>query len=145
MASQLGSASGTWKKMGAFLGSSIMLALGYCDPGNWATDVSAGSQFGFRHLFIILLSSLIAIYLQTLCLRIGIVTGKDLAAGCRERYSKPAGFLLWVSAEIAIAATDMAEVIGSAVALKLLFGLPTIAGVWVSYKANASPLRAIIN
>lgn len=109
-----------------------MIALSNCDPGNWATDISAGSQFGFSHLFIILLSSLIAIYLQTLCLRIGIVSGRDLAAGCRERYSKPVGFLLWVSAEIAIAATDMAEVIGSAIALKLLFGLPTVAGVWVT-------------
>ena len=127
-----GSSIGTWKKMGVYLGSSIMLALGYADPGNWASDIAAGSQFGFRHLFIVLLSSLIAIFLQTLCLRIGIVTGIDLAAGCRERYSRPVSFLLWISAEIAIAATDMAEVIGSAVALKLLFGLPTIAGVWVT-------------
>ena len=117
---------------GAFLGSSLMVCVGYFDPGNWATDIGAGSAFGYAHLSVVALSSLVAIFLQILCARLGIVAGVDLARACRERYPRRVTVALWLSAELAIAATDMAEVIGSAVALKLLFGLPTVWGVWVT-------------
>src|SRR5678810_10182 len=99
------------------------------DPGNWATDLAGGSQFGYTLLSVILLSNLMAILLQALCARLGIVTGRDLAQACRDHYSRPVSFLLWVLCEVAICACDLAEVIGSAIALNLLFGLPLIWGV----------------
>src|SRR5438270_13073753 len=99
------------------------------DPGNWATDLAGGSAFGYTLLSVILLSSLMAILLQSLCARLGIVTGRDLAQACRDHYSKPTAIGLWVLCEIAICACDLAEVIGSAIALNLLFGIPLVWGV----------------
>ncbi len=105
------------------------MAVGYMDPGNWATDIAGGSQFGYKLLSVILISNLFAILLQHLSLKLGIATGRDLAQACRDSYSRPVSLLLWALAEIAIAATDLAEVIGSAIALNLLFGLPLPVGV----------------
>jgi len=105
------------------------VAVGYMDPGNWATDLAGGARFGYTLLSVILLSNLMAILLQSLALKLGIVTGRDLAQACRDHYSKPVSFALWVGCEIAIAACDLAEVIGSAIALNLLFGIPLLWGV----------------
>jgi manganese transport protein len=121
--------TGFWKKMLAFAGPGCLVAVGYMDPGNWATDLAGGSAFGYTLLSVILLSNLMAILLQSLCARLGIVTGRDLAQACRDHYSRPVAVVLWVLCEIAICACDLAEVIGSAVALNLLFGLPLIWGV----------------
>ena len=120
---------GFWPKMLAFSGPGFLVAVGYMDPGNWATDLAGGSQFGYTLLSVILLSNLMAILLQALCARLGIVTGRDLAQACRDHYSPPVSFVLWVLCEVAICACDLAEVIGSAIALNLLFGLPMIWGV----------------
>jgi manganese transport protein len=116
----------------AFTGPGLLVAVGYMDPGNWATDLAGGAQFGYTLLFVITLSNLMAIVLQALALRLGIATGRDLAQTCRDEYSKPVGFVLWILAEIAISATDLAEVVGSAVALQMLFGLPLIVGVLIT-------------
>src|SRR6476661_6817415 len=118
-----------WRKMLAFAGPGLMVSVGYMDPGNWATDLAGGAQFGYLLLSVILISNLVAILLQHLALKLGIVTGRDLAQACRDHYSRPVSFALWVLCEIAIAACDLAEVIGSAIALNLLFGLPLLAGV----------------
>lgn len=120
---------GFWKKMAAFTGPGLMVAVGYIDPGNWATDIEGGSRFGYTLLSVILISNLFAMLLQHLSLKLGIATGRDLAQACRDYYSRPVSFVLWVLSEIAIAATDLAEVIGSAIALNLLFGLPLPIGV----------------
>lgn len=116
----------------AFTGPGYMVAVGYMDPGNWATDIAGGSQFGYLLLSVILLSSLMAILLQALAARLGIVTGLDLAQACREHYSRPVCFMLYLACELAIVACDLAEVIGTAIALNLLFGLPMLWGVIVS-------------
>src|SRR5947207_4593783 len=121
-----------WKKMLAFSGPGYLVAVGYMDPGNWATDLAGGSAFGYTLLSVILLSNLMAILLQSLSARLGIVTGRDLAQACRDHYSKPVSFTLWVLCELAICACDLAEVIGSAIALNLLFKLPLILGVCVT-------------
>jgi manganese transport protein len=113
----------------AFAGPGYLVAVGYMDPGNWATDLGGGSKFGYTLLSVVLLSSLMAIFLQALSARLGIATGRDLAQACREHYSPRVRIALWVLCEVAIAACDLAEVLGSAVALKLLFGLPLLAGV----------------
>lgn len=113
----------------AFAGPGYLVAVGYMDPGNWATDLAGGSQFGYTLLSVILLSNLMAILLQGLSAKLGIVTGRDLAQACRDHYSRPVSILLWVLAEIAIAATDLAEVIGSAIGLNLLFGIPIPVGI----------------
>src|SRR6186713_2812392 len=123
---------GFWRKTAAFAGPGYMVAVGYMDPGNWATDLAGGSAFGYSLLCVILLSNLMAILLQSLCARLGIVTGRDLAQACRDHYSKPVTFVLWVLCEVAICACDLAEVLGSAIALNLLFGLPLIWGVCVT-------------
>jgi len=102
------------------------------DPGNWATDLAGGSKFGYTLLSVILASNLMAILLQGLSSKLGIVTGRDLAQACRDNYSKPVGVLLWIACEIAIAACDLAEVIGSAIALKLLFHIPIAAGIVIT-------------
>ena len=102
------------------------------DPGNWATDLAGGSQFGYTLLSVILLSNLMAILLQSLCAKLGIVTGRDLAQACRDHYSRRVSFVLWVLCEVAICACDLAEVIGSAIALNLLFGIPLIWGVCIT-------------
>lgn len=118
-----------WRKMLAFIGPGFMVAVGYMDPGNWATDLAGGAQFGYTLLSVILISNIFAMLLQHLALRLGIGAGLDLAQACRVYFSKPASIGLWILAEIAIAACDLAEVIGSAIALKLLFGIPIMAGV----------------
>ena len=116
----------------AFAGPGYLVAVGYMDPGNWATDLAGGSRFNYALLSVILLSSLMAMFLQRLSLKLGIVTGHDLAQSCRQHYGKAAAIPLWIAAEIAIAACDLAEVIGSAVALNLLFHLPLLAGVVIT-------------
>ncbi|MEK7837630.1 MAG: Nramp family divalent metal transporter, partial [candidate division NC10 bacterium] len=109
-----------------------LVAVGYMDPGNWATDLGGGSKFGYTLLSVVLLSNLMAMFLQALSAKLGIVTGRDLAQACRDHYSKPVSIALWVLCEIAIAACDLAEVLGSAVALQLLFGLPLLPGVLIT-------------
>ena len=118
-----------WRKMLAFSGPGYLVAVGYMDPGNWATDLEGGSRFGYTLLSVILLSNVMAILLQSLSAKLGIVTGRDLAQACRDHYSRPASFSLWVGCEVAICACDLAEVLGSAIALKLLFHLPLLWGV----------------
>ena len=109
-----------------------MVAVGYMDPGNWATDIAGGARFGYTLLSVILLSNLMAILLQSLALKLGIVTGRDLAQACRDHYSRPVSFALWILCEIAIVACDLAEVIGAAIALNLLFGIPLVWGVCIT-------------
>jgi manganese transport protein len=121
-----------FKKIMAFAGPGYLVAVGYMDPGNWATDIGGGSKFGYTLLSVILLSNLMAMLLQALSAKLGIVTGRDLAQACRESYSRPVALGLWIVCEIAIAACDLAEVLGSAIALKLLFGLPLLAGVLIT-------------
>jgi manganese transport protein len=124
--------AGFFKTLRAYLGPGLMVAVGYMDPGNWATDIAGGAQFGYRLLSVVLISNLFAILLQHLALKLGIATGRDLAQACRDHYSRPVAFGLWLLAEIAIAATDLAEVIGSAIALNLLFGLPLTIGILIT-------------
>jgi manganese transport protein len=121
--------AGFWRKLFAFAGPGYLVAVGYMDPGNWATDLAGGARFGYTLLSVIMLSNLMAILLQALAARLGIASGRDLAQACRDHYSRPVTILLWVLCEIAIAACDLAEVIGAAIALNLLFGLPLIWGV----------------
>jgi len=121
-----------WRKLIAFTGPGLLVAVGYMDPGNWATDLAGGAQFGYLLLSVVLISNFMAILLQHLSLKLGIVTGRDLAQACRDHYSAPVAFCLWILCEIAIAACDLAEVIGSAIALNLLFGIPLIAGVLIT-------------
>lgn len=121
--------AGFWQKLWAFTGPGLLVAVGYMDPGNWATDIAGGAKFGYTLLSVILLSNIFAMFLQHLSLKLGIATSKDLAQVCRDHYSKPTVIILWVLCEIAIAATDLAEVLGSALALNLLFGIPLWAGV----------------
>lgn len=116
----------------AFAGPGYMISVGYMDPGNWATDIAGGSRFGFTLLAVILLSNLMAILLQALSLRLGIATGLDLAQACRAQYPKPVNLALWAACEMAIIACDLAEVIGTAIALQLLFGVPLIAGALIT-------------
>jgi len=123
---------GFWRKFLAFSGPGYLVAVGYMDPGNWATDLAGGSAFGYSLLCVILLSNLMAILLQTLCARLGIATGRDLAQACRDHYSKPIAVVLWLLCEIAICACDLAEVIGSAIALNLLFHIPLVWGVCIT-------------
>jgi len=121
-----------WRKLLAFAGPGYMVAVGYMDPGNWATDLAGGSAFGYRLLSVILLANLMAVLLQGLSSKLGIVTGRDLAQACRDHYSRPVSFFLWFICELAIAACDLAEVIGSAIALNLLFGIPVAVGVGIT-------------
>src|SRR5437660_5317481 len=124
--------AGFWRKLLAFSGPGYLVAVGYMEPGNWATDLAGGSAFGYTLLSVVLLSSLMAILLQALCARLGIVTGRDLAQACRDHYSRPVSFALWVLCELAICACDLAEVIGSAIALNLLLQLPLVFGVCIT-------------
>ena len=117
-----------WRKLWAFSGPGFLVAVGYMDPGNWATDLSGGAQFGYTLLAVVLVSNLMAILLQHLSVKLGIATGRDLAQACRDHYSTPTVIFLWVLCEIAVAACDLAEVIGSAIALQLLFGIPLVWG-----------------
>ncbi len=120
--------AGFWRKLLAFSGPGFLVAVGYMDPGNWATDLVGGSQFGYTLLSVILISNLMAILLQHLCVKLGIATGRDLAQACRDHYPRPVVWFLWILCELAIAACDLAEVIGSAIALQLLFGIPLVWG-----------------
>jgi manganese transport protein len=124
--------SSRWKKMAAFAGPGLMVAVGYMDPGNRATDIVGGARYGYALLSVILISNLFAMLLQHLALKLGIATGRDLAQACRDHYSKPVGFALWILREIAIAACDLAEVIGAAIALNLLFGISLTVGVVIT-------------
>jgi manganese transport protein len=117
-----------WKKMWAYAGPGFLVAVGYMDPGNWATDLSGGAKFGYTLLFVIMVSNLMAILLQHLCIKLGVVTGRDLAQACRDHYPTPVVWFLWILCEIAIAACDLAEVVGSAIGLQLLFGIPLVWG-----------------
>ena len=120
----------TWfKRLLAFAGPAYLVSVGYMDPGNWVTDLEGGARFGYQLIWILVLSNLMAILLQTLSARLGIVTGRDLAQACRETYPRPIVIPLWLFCEIAIAACDLAEVLGAAIALQLLFHLPLLAGV----------------
>lgn len=120
---------GMIKRFLAFAGPAYLISVGYMDPGNWATDIEGGSRFGYQLLWVILISNMLAVLLQTLSARLGIATGRDLAQACRDEYPKPVALCLWVLCEIAIAACDLAEVLGTAIGLNLLFGLPLLIGV----------------
>ena len=124
--------AGFWRTLLAFTGPGLMVAVGYMDPGNWATDIAGGSQFGYTLLSVVLISNFFAIVLQHLALKLGIVSGRDLAQACRDNYSPAVSFVLWVLCEIAIAACDIAEVIGSAIALNILFHIPLTWGVLIT-------------
>ncbi len=128
----ISAAANPWRRLLSFVGPGFLIAVGYMDPGNWATDLAAGSRYGYALLFVVMVSNLLAILLQSLALKLGIATGRDLAQMCRQEYSRPTALFLWIGAEIAIAACDLAEVIGSAIALQLLFGLPLIAGILIT-------------
>jgi len=122
----------TWRRLAAFFGPGYLVAVGYMDPGNWATSLAGGSKFGYALLFIALLSNVMAILLQALCARLAVATGRDLAQACRDSYPRPVGWVLWLLAEFAIVATDLAEVIGTAIGLNLLFGIPLEIGVIIT-------------
>ena len=124
--------AGFWRKLFAFAGPGLMIAVGYMDPGNWATDIAGGAQFGYTLLSVILISNLFAMILQHLSLKLGIVAERDLAQACKDHFNPKTNFVLWVFCEIAIAACDLAEVIGSAIALNLLFGIPLTWGVVIT-------------
>ena len=117
-----------WRKLFAFAGPGFLVSVGYMDPGNWATDLAGGARYGYTLLSVILISNLMAILLQHLCVKLGVVTGRDLAQACRDHYSKPVVWVLWLLCEAAIAACDLAEVVGSAIGLQLLFGIPLVWG-----------------
>jgi len=124
---------GLWlRRLLAFAGPGYMVSVGYMDPGNWATDLAGGSKFGYTLLTVVLLSNLMAILLQALAARLGIVTGRDLAQACRDSYSRPINIMLWLACEAAIIACDLAGVIGTAIALQLLFGIPLIGGALIT-------------
>src|SRR5881397_4082839 len=117
-----------WRKLLAFSGPGFLVAVGYMDPGTWATDLAGGAKFGYALLFIVMLSNFMAILLQHLCIKLGVATGRDLAQACRDHYSTPTVWFLWILCEIAISACNLAEVVGSAIALQLLFGIPLVWG-----------------
>src|SRR4026208_2580994 len=121
-----------WRKLVAFLGPGYLVAVGYMDPGNWATSLAGGSKFGYALLTVALLSNLMAILLQALCARLGIASGRDLAQPCRDAFPRAVSWPLWILAEIAICSTDLAEVIGTAIGLNLLFGIPLELGVLIT-------------
>src|ERR1017187_8335164 len=121
-----------WRRLAGFLGPGFLISVGYMDPGNWATDIAGGSRFGYTLLFVIMASNLVAVLLQSLSLKLGVATDRDLAQLCHEAYGRRVSFVLWLGAEIAIAACDLAEVIGSAIALNLLFHIPLLYGVLIT-------------
>jgi manganese transport protein len=125
-------AGGRLRRLMAFIGPGYLISVGYMDPGNWATDIAGGAAFGYTLLSVILLSNLMAILLQSLSAKLGIVTGRDLAQACHDHYSPPVNLALWIACEIAICACDLAEVLGTAIALNLLFGLPLLAGIAIT-------------
>src|SRR5881409_2871740 len=117
-----------WRKLIAFSGPGFLVAVGYMDPGNWATDLAGGARFGYALLSVVMISNLMAILLQHLCIKLGVASGRDLAQACRDHYSTPTVWFLWILCEIAISACDLAEVVGSAIGLQLLFGIPLVWG-----------------
>src|SRR5206468_3932417 len=117
-----------WRKLAAFSGPGFLVAVGYMDPGNWATDLAGGARFGYSLLCVIMISNLMAILLQHLCIKLRVATGRDLAQACRDHYPMPVVWFLWILCEIAIASCDLAEVVGSAIGLQLLFGIPLVVG-----------------
>src|SRR3954465_139251 len=121
-----------WKRLLGYLGPGFLIAVGYMDPGNWATDIAGGSRYGYTLLFVIMASNLMAVMLQSLSLKLGVATDRDLAQLCRENTGRVTSLVLWVRAGVAIAACDMAEVIGSAIALQLLFHIPLFYGVLIT-------------
>ncbi|MBC7697896.1 MAG: Nramp family divalent metal transporter [Bacteroidia bacterium] len=121
-----------WQKMLRFAGPGLLISVGYMDPGNWATDIQAGAKYGYALLWMVVISSIAGMLLQTLSLRLGLVAQKDLARACRDHYSRPVSLMLWLMAELAIIACDVAEVLGSALALHLLFGLSLISGIIIT-------------
>src|SRR3954467_8252611 len=121
-----------WRRMLAYLGPAYRVSVGYMDPGNWATDLEGGARFGYSLIWVLLMSNMMAVLLQTLAVRLGVVTGHDLAQACRAEYSRPVNVVLWALAEIAIAACDLAEVLGTIIALKLLFGMPLLWGCLIT-------------
>ena len=121
-----------WKKIFSFIGPAYLVSVGYMDPGNWATDLAAGSKYGYTLIWVLLASNIMAVVLQGLSARLGIVRGRDLAQANRESFPPAINFILWILAEIAIAATDLAEVLGMAIGIQLLFGLPLIFGVSIT-------------
>jgi manganese transport protein len=124
---------GHWlRRLLAFSGPAYLVSVGYMDPGNWATDLAGGARFGYQLIWVLLASNLMAVLLQTLSARLGVVTGKDLAQECRDSYPRAVAIPLWIGAEVAIVACDLAEVLGAAIGLKLLFGLPLLWGVVVT-------------
>src|SRR5687768_18427872 len=124
--------SGGWRKALAFMGPAYLVSVGYMDPGNWATDLAGGSKYGYTLIWVLLMSNIMALLLQSLSARLGIVRGRDLAQANRETYPRGVNFILWFLAEIAIAATDLAEVLGMAIGIQLLTGLPLIWGVSIT-------------
>src|SRR5271166_4691934 len=122
-----------WKKMLAFFGPAYLVSVGYMDPGNWATDIAGGSQFGYRLIWVLLMSNLMAMLLQSLSARLGVVRGRDLAQATKESYSSFTNIVLYLMAEIAIAACDLAEVLGMAIGLQLLFHIPLVWGVCLTF------------
>ncbi len=121
-----------WKRLAAFLGPAYLISVGYMDPGNWATDIEGGSRFGYALIWVLLMSNLMAVLLQTLSARLGIASGRDLAQSCRDNYSRPVSYALWFVCEIAIAACDLAEVLGTAIGLNLLFHIPMLGGIVIT-------------
>src|SRR3974390_2597920 len=121
-----------WRRMFAFAGPAYLVSVGYMDPGSWATDLEGGARFGYKLLWVLVMSNAMAILLQTLSARLGIVSGRDLAQACRETYSRPVNVSLWILCEVAIAACDLAEVLGAAIGLNLLFHIPLLAGVMIT-------------
>ncbi len=125
--------AGSWfRRLLAFAGPAYLVSVGYKEPGNWATDLAGGARFGYQLVWVLLMSNLMAVLLQTLSARLGVVTGKDLAQACRDFYPKPLVFPLWILCEVAIVACDLAEVLGAAIGMKLLFGIPLLWGVLIT-------------
>src|SRR5207248_4254491 len=121
-----------WRRLFAFAGPAYLVSVGYMDPGNWATDLAGGSKFGYQLVWVLVMSNLMAILLQTLSARLGVVTGRDLAQACRDFYPRVLVWPLWILCEIAIVACDLAEVLGAAIGLQLLFGIPLLVGVIIT-------------
>src|SRR5450432_4469408 len=124
--------SSVWRRLLAFAGPAYLVSVGYMDPGNWATDLEGGARFGYRLLWVLVMSNGMAILLQTLAARLGIVSGRDLAQACRESYPRPVNLALWLLCELAIVACDLAEVLGAAIGLNLLFHIPLLFGVLIT-------------
>ena len=123
----------TFRKILAFLGPAYLISVGYMDPGNWATDIAGGSRYGYQLIWVLLMSNMMALLLQSLSTRLGIVRGQDLAQASKATYNKPVNFALYILAEIAIAATDLAEVLGMAIGLQLLFDIPLLWGIFITF------------